>query len=416
MRRWVWAAVLAAAVALALALGWAPLWAAAGAVAGALATLLAADRARPRPEAAAPAAAAPQGMGGRQEAPRLRRMLDSLDTAVIALDAEHRLLYLNLAGQRLLHLAAAPALGDRLPAVARVPEVIRLLERLRPGETSRLDRLELADGRVWQMEIVALDDPPGGAAILVRDASELARLEAVRRDFIAAVSHELRTPLTSIRGYAEILRDDPGLAAKQGGEYLDVIAANARRLERLAQDLVTLSSLESGQYPFHYRELDPAELLAPAAAVLAPLAAEQGCRVRVEAAAPGRVRADPEALHRVLLNLIENAILHGGAGTDIFVAGRAVALESGKQAYRLEVRDTGAGIGSADQPHVFERFYRVDRSRTRSNGGSGLGLALVKHIVREHGGEVAVSSQLGQGSTFVCTLPGAPGHGSDPRP
>lgn len=405
MKRALLLIALAASVALALALNWGPLWIGPGALAA-----LAVWRWRGggEPRFAAPPAAAP-GSEPAHETHRLRQMVESLDTAVIAVDADRRLLYLNPAGQALLHLSEKPVVGARLTALARVPELARELDRLAPAATVRLDRLELADGRVWQLELVALDDPPGSAAVLARDVTGVARLENLRRDFIAAVSHELRTPLTSIRGYAELLREDAAASPEQRREFVETIAANARRLERLAQDLVTLSSLETGQYPFHFQLLDPGQLLAPAVAVLAPLAAERGCRLRVEAAASGCVRADADALHRVLLNLIENAILHGGAGAEIFVAGRPVALESGKQAYRLEVRDTGAGIGSADQPRVFERFYRVDRSHARANGGSGLGLALVKHIVREHGGEVSVTSQLGQGSTFVCTLPQAPG-------
>ena len=340
------------------------------------------------------------------ESARLQGILDGLDTAVAALDPAGRLLFANQAANALWPLHGTRT-GERPATLARVPELAQWLAAGKAGRKS--GRLELADGRVLQVEVTPWAED--GVVLAARDITALARLETVRRDFIAAASHELRTPVTSIRGYAEILQED--LAALGGGadwrEPLAVIQHNARRLEKLAADLVTLSSMETGQYPFQFQRLNAAELLAPAAAVLRPLAAERGAAVTVGASESGWVRGDPEALHRALLNLGENALVHGTQGAG---AAAALAVELTGQVcggdYRLQVRDNGVGISSLDQPNVFERFYRADKSHTRP-GGSGLGLALVKHIAHEHGGTVEMASRLGSGSSFTIRLPLAPG-------
>ncbi|MGH9491618.1 MAG: sensor histidine kinase [Terriglobales bacterium] len=387
-----------------------------------------------------------QSAAAQAERARLAAVLDGLDTAVMVLDSDGRLQFANRAAVRLWALDAARP-GERPTALARIPE---LPNWLRAGAAARqTGRLELSDGRVLQLEVAPWDAASGaaeagpapasnsapraagpaaaaasagGVLVAARDITAVARLETMRRDFIAAVSHELRTPLTSVRGYAEMLQDElrqleaPSNASQRSAppawqEPLDIIAANIQRLEKLAADLVTLSSIETGQYPFQFRRLDAAGLLAPAAAVLRPLAAERGAELAVTAAESGWVMADAEAIHRALLNLGENALLHGAAGA----RERGLRVEMSGRAhpdhYRLQVHDNGAGIGSMDQPHVFERFYRVDRSRTGGGaqpGGTGLGLALVKHIAQEHGGRVEMESSLGAGSTFAICLPLAP--------
>lgn len=335
------------------------------------------------------------------EAARLTAILDGLDTAILALDAAGRLQFANQAAVRLWALDAVRP-GDRPATLARIPE---LAQWLRAGVVApKSGRLELTDGRVLQLEAAPWAD---GVVLAARDITGVARLETMRRDFIAGVSHELRTPVTSIHGYAEMLEDELAAAmpaADLWREPLAVIRQNASRLEKLAANLVTLSSIETGQYPFQFQRLNAADLLAPAAAVLRPLALERGAEITLGPAEAGWIRADAEALHRALSNLLENAIVHGavmpgGSGLRIEISGR---VQDG--CYRFEVRDNGAGIGSLDQPRVFERFYRADKSHTRP-GGSGLGLALVKHIAQEHGGAVEMASRLGAGSAFVIRLP-----------
>ena len=340
----------------------------------------------------------------------LQPVLDSVDAAVLALDAQRRRLYANPAAERLFGLVlrppAAPGAATRVPELQRLPQLLQWIEAVAATGRPREGRLQLPGGRQLEVHVTPLAGAQGGCVVAARDVTEMARLETARRDFIAGVSHELRTPLTSIQGYAELLRQDPALPEPTRAEFLDCILDNTARLSRLARDLVTLSAVETGTYPFHFDLIEAASLLAPAIAALAPLAAAHNCDLVLAAAGPGRVRADAEACGRVLLNLVENAILHGAAAAGergerlrVTVSG---AAEAGQYCFR--VRDNGAGIGVADQHRIFERFYRVDRGRG-AGSGTGLGLALVKHIVHEHGGLVSVASTLGQGSTFTVALP-----------
>jgi len=339
--------------------------------------------------------------GLRQSTARLGAVLESVDAAVLAVDAEQRRWFSNPAANRLL------------PSLPRLPQLVQWMASVVSSGEPWNSRLEMPDGRTLEVHITPLGGGAGGGGavsgcvVVARDITDRVHLETARRDFIAGISHELRTPLTSIQGYAEMLRRSPEPAADVRAEYLDVIAHNTARLTRLARDLVTLSSLETRTYPFHFEPVEAASLGAPALDVVAPLARERGCRLALGPLGSGWLRADREALHRVLLNLLENALVHGGGGPGVAVE-LPGQIEGGAYAYR--VRDTGAGISSSDQPRVFERFYRVDRSHASTAGGhgSGLGLALVKHIVREHGGEVELASSLGAGTTVTVRLPLAP--------
>ncbi|MGH9485223.1 MAG: sensor histidine kinase [Terriglobales bacterium] len=342
--------------------------------------------------------------GLRRSAARLGAVLESVDAAVLAVDAGQRRWFSNAAADRLL------------PSLPRLPQLLQWMESVASSGEPWNSRLEMPDGRTLEVHITPLGGGPGGGAdggavtgsvVVARDITDRVHLETARRDFIAGISHELRTPLTSIQGYAEMLRRNPEPEAEVRAEYLDVIARNTARLTRLAHDLVTLSALETRTYPFHFEPVEAASLGAPALDVVAPLARERGCRLALGPLGSGWLCADREALHRVLLNLLENALVHGGGGAGVAVE-LSGQIEGGAYVYR--VRDTGAGISSSDLPRVFERFYRVDRSHASTAGGhgSGLGLALVKHIVREHGGTVELASALGAGTTVTVRLPLAP--------
>lgn len=344
--------------------------------------------------AAAEAQAESEGL--RQSTARLGAVLESVDAAVLAVDGGQVRWFSNPAADRLL------------PSLPRLPQLLQWMESVASSGEPWNSRLEMPDGRTLEVHITPLGGGPrgSGSVVVARDITDRVHLETARRDFIAGVSHELRTPLTSIQGYAEMLRRSPEPEAEVRAEYLDVIARNTARLTRLARDLVTLSALETRTYPFHFEPVEAASLGAPALDVVAPLAREHGCRLALGMLGSGWLRADREALHRVLLNLLENALVHGGGGgVAVELSGQ---IEGGAYVYR--VRDTGAGISSSDQPRVFERFYRVDRGRASTAGGhgSGLGLALVKHIVREHGGTVDLASALGAGTTVTVRLPLAP--------
>ncbi len=341
----------------------------------------------------------------RRESGTLRTVLDHVEAAVLAITPDHHRLYANPAAERLWALGPDPA--ARVTALARLPELLAGLQQVASDGLPWRRRLLLPDERSWELVLTPLA-PPGGCVLVARDVTEGVRLETVRRDFVAALSHELRTPLTSIQGYAELLQQ-PGLAPAARTEYLDIIVQNTERLNRLAQDLVLLSSLETGAYQFRFERLQAASLAPPALAVMAPLAHELGCRLALAESQPGWVFADRDAMHRVLLNLLENAMVHGraqgerAAPLEVSLGGRREGAD-----YVWRIHDNGPGISAGDQARVFERFYQVGAGHTasaRGRRGAGLGLAVVKHVVREHGGEAAVESVLGQGSTFLVRLP-----------
>jgi len=224
-------------------------------------------------------------------------------------------------------------------------------------------------------------------------------VEKTRRDFIANVSHELRTPLTSIQGYAETLLD-ASTDNHQVREFLEIIRKNASRMSRLTEDLLTLARVESGEHRFDVQPVAPGELLREAVESFRELARSQGIELLVEDTASAQVSADREAIHQILSNLIDNALKYAGTGGKIVVGARP-----SPRGIEFYVRDFGPGIPSEHVPRLFERFYRVDKARSRESGGTGLGLAIVKHIVLAHGGTIRAESELNHGSTFLFTLP-----------
>jgi two-component system phosphate regulon sensor histidine kinase PhoR len=224
-------------------------------------------------------------------------------------------------------------------------------------------------------------------------------MEKTRRDFIANVSHELRTPLTSVQGYAETLLESASLAPSVR-EFLDIIRKNATRMGRLTEDLLILARVESGEQAFNLELAMPHDLLSDAEQTFRELASGRGIELSVMNTAASAVLVDRYAIHQVFSNLIDNALKYGAQGGKILIG--ACDTEEGVQFY---VRDFGFGIPSEHLPRLFERFYRVDKARSRESGGTGLGLAIAKHVVRAHYGTIRAESELNHGSTFYFTLP-----------
>lgn len=239
-----------------------------------------------------------------------------------------------------------------------------------------------------------------GTVLVFHDLTRLKQLENARKDFVANVSHELRTPLSLIKGYVETLldgaRDNPETATR----FLQTIDRNAERLKLLIEDLLTISELESGRVPL---KLQPVALAPVVAQVLADFKGRAAAKsvTLVNQAPDLPVRADPDRLEQVLGNLVDNAIKYGHTNGTVTVGGRA--LNGGQ--VEVFIRDDGPGIPPEALDRVFERFYRVDKARSREQGGTGLGLAIVKHLVQSHGGKVWASSEVGRGATFCFTIP-----------
>lgn len=242
-----------------------------------------------------------------------------------------------------------------------------------------------------------------GAVLVFHDITRLRKLENIRRDFVANVSHELRTPITSIKGYAETLLDGALDDQAHAREFLQIINADSDRLRQLVDDLLDLSKIESGKIKLNMVPCDVGILADSIVAALDKQAAQRSVSITKEIP-PGlaKVRADEAAVTQVMLNILDNAIKYNKAGGGVRISARE------KGAFvQVDIADTGLGLSREDIPRIFERFYRVDKARSRQLGGTGLGLSIAKHIIQTHHGEIFVQSELGEGSTFSFTLPKA---------
>ncbi len=330
----------------------------------------------------------------------LETLLNSMQDAVIAVGADGRVQWANRRMDGLL--LHAPRLNAPLLDNVRDPDFLAAIQRAAREQVVTSARSNtITPGRIF--DVTAAPMPGGGAVAVLRDLTETERMEKTRRDFIANVSHELRTPLTSIQGYAETLLENPG-EDNHLRDFLEIIRKNAARMSRLTEDLLTLARVESGEQRFDIQEVSAEELLADALESFREVARSYAVELLKENGVAGKsVKADREAIHQVFSNLIENALKYAAVGKRVILGAREVA--GGVEFY---VRDFGPGISSEHLPRLFERFYRVDKARSRESGGTGLGLAIAKHIVLAHQGTIRAESELNHGSAFLFTLPAAP--------
>jgi two-component system phosphate regulon sensor histidine kinase PhoR len=249
--------------------------------------------------------------------------------------------------------------------------------------------------------VIVSPERGGGAVLVLHDVTETRRADQVRRDFVANVSHELRTPLTAIRGYVEALSDTS--LPDDGRKFLEIIGRHSLRMERLVLDLLRLARLDAGQETLEQADCTITGLIGAVEHDMEPTLTARRQRLQIDVAADAAtVRGDPAKLHDVLRNLVENAINYSPEGGTIEIAARRAGTD-----VVLTVADRGPGIPAGDLPRIFERFYRVDRSRTRDPGGTGLGLSIVRHILELHGGRVQAANRPDGGAIFTVTLTGA---------
>jgi two-component system, OmpR family, phosphate regulon sensor histidine kinase PhoR len=352
---------------------------------------------------------------------QLETLLNSMQDAVIAVSADGHVQWANQRIDRLVPQGAR--LHQPVVETIRDPDFLAAVkEAATTREVKTARATSIVPGRAF--DVTAAPLPGGGAVAVLRDLTETERVEKTRRDFIANVSHELRTPLTSIQGYAETLLDSTPENTAPSREFLEIIRKNSSRMSRLTEDLLTLARVESGETRFEPESVPPAELLHDAEESFREIARTHGIDLRIQdlqiqdspthlqsknvpIANPlpenlPPVLADREAIHQVFSNLIDNALKYGASGGRIVLGARAVS-----HAVEFFVQDFGAGIGSEHLPRLFERFYRVDKARSRESGGTGLGLAIAKHIMLAHGGSIRAESEIAHGSTFLFTLPTA---------
>jgi two-component system phosphate regulon sensor histidine kinase PhoR len=341
----------------------------------------------------------------RKERDQLQIILASMSEGVLVIGATGRALLANPAFRRLFDLPLEIT-GKPLLELVRRPELARLLDKTLSTGEPQTGQVELQgpDRRSLFLASAALSGGEHGAVVVARDTTELTRLADMRRDFVANVSHELKTPLSAIRGYAETLRDGALEETETARRFTDRILWQCQRLQALLTDLLTLSRIESVALPAEREPVDIRQIARRTIELLSASAQEKGVTVSLQDGEPGVVvPGDADGLERLVVNLIDNAIKYNQRGGSV-----NLRVERTADSALLQVTDDGIGIPADSLPRIFERFYRVDKGRSREEGGTGLGLAIVKHVVQAHGGAIEVESKPGRGTTFRVRIPLAP--------
>lgn len=340
------------------------------------------------------------------ESAQREAILSSMVEGVLAVDSSLRITFANASFARAV--GGPNPIPAKMPLVEliRAPELRELLTRVLTAGESVKRRMQLpAADRVFEVQAAPLTSgSQRGAIAILHDITDLERLERVRRDFVANVSHELRTPLTAIRGYAETLLEGALEDQENNRRFLEIIKAHAIRLSNISSDLLTLSELESGRAR---PEPEPVPVRAAVESAMRTLETEarlRGVTLVLGQMEDAQVLVDRVQIEQALVNLLDNAVKFNRPAGEVRV--EVTRPEEGR--VKITLTDTGIGIPHDDLPRIFERFYRVDKARSRKVGGTGLGLSIVKHIIERMNGTVSVESQLGKGSTFTLLLPAAP--------
>ena len=359
------------------------------------------------------------------EKSRLEAVLPSITEAILVTDQSGRILMGNRTFEKLF--GVSDAIEGRMPIeLVRHRDVQDAIEQtLSTGQVAFLD-LTRSDGRERHFDVqiapILQDDHIAGSVTIFYDITELRRLERIRKDFVANVSHELRTPLTTIKGCAATLADGALDNREASQRFVQMINTHADRLHNLVEDILDLSRIESGALPLETGVSPVREMVNSVIGQIRPLAKEKTLAIEIDIKENVRVQCDRKLIEQALLNLLDNAVKYTPEGGKIWIQTRDFkhvenvdedrrnrhgenATQTRKRRIALEVKDTGIGVPLSDMDRIFERFYRVDKGRSRAMGGTGLGLSIVRHIMDAHGERVYVESEQGKGSTFGLTLP-----------
>lgn len=337
----------------------------------------------------------------------LEVLLEGMQDAVLGVDAAGRVQWSNARMQHLMDLepiGGSVRVGRALVHTFRDPALLGAVQTtLENGVVSECRSQSLLPGRIFDVNASPL--PGGGAVVVLHDITRAEQMERTQRDFVANVSHELRTPLTSIVGYVETVLDHEVLSGP-AREFLETVLKNASRMNRLTEDLLMLARVEEPSGPLQRTAVAADVLVADALRTVSGAAYAEGAQFELGACSHQTVLADESAIQQVLGNLLENAVKYSaGRGGEPVVHVAAQLYGDDARMMEFSVRDSGPGIAYEHLPRIFERFYRVDKARSRASGGTGLGLSIARHLVEEHGGRIWVDSELGRGSTFRFTLP-----------
>jgi two-component system phosphate regulon sensor histidine kinase PhoR len=342
----------------------------------------------------------------RLEGARRDAILTGMVEGVLAVDKELRVTFCNAAFATAFGVQGPVPEGLPVLRLVRDPDFLEMLRTVGVSGESLKRRMHLtgADGRSFEVQAAPLAGASSsGAMAILHDITDLERLERVRKDFVANVSHELRTPLTAIRGYAETLLDGALDDPDNRRRFVEIIQSHAIRLNNIASDLLTLSELESGRAPVAPGKLSVLGTLEAAMRTVESEAAMRKVHLGWGTVEDLQVMGNKIKLEQAFVNLLDNAVKFNRGGGEVWV--EASRLPGGRVA--ISIADSGIGIPSEDLPRIFERFYRVDKARSREVGGTGLGLSIVKHVIEQMQGTVSVESQLNKGSRFSVVLPEA---------
>ncbi len=353
------------------------------------------------------------------EREKLQSILSCMMEGVIVLDTNGKVILVNQMAQTMFNLPADTSVrGMSTVEVSRHPEMQALIQEVVEGDSGRNAfhrELTLGDDRWFAVNAARLEHSQQdllGYVLVFHEVTELKRLEQIRVDFVANVSHEMRTPLTAIQGYAETLLHNPPGDPKMARQFLNVVARHSERLGRLIDDLLALSDLEMGNVNVRMERVATRPLLERVLELFRDQAGKKHIRIRADAdAITPDLLGDEDRLQQLLINLVDNALKYTSEGGEVQVRAGIEPRSGADDPPRvaLTVSDTGCGIPEKDLPRLTERFYRVDKARSRELGGTGLGLAIVKHIAHAHGGLLSIESQLGKGTRVTVCLPAAAG-------
>lgn len=349
------------------------------------------------------------------EKEKANSILRGMMEGVLVIDPKGRVLVINEQAQRMFNLSPdRDILGASILELSRHPEMKKLIEQVLVFDftSERYSRqVELHEGRWFRVNAVSLRNNQSstyGSILVFHDITEVKQLERMRSDFVANVSHELRTPLTAIRGYAETLRQTPPDDPADVQHFLSIIEKHADRLSRLTENLLTLSDLESGKIEIDFNPVDIKRVVQSVSEVFSDAANKRHVTLEqvIEQGLPA-VMGDVDRLQQLLINLVDNAVKYTPVNGTVTVKAQRTTINSSIDAVELSVSDTGTGIPEHAIPRLTERFYRVDKARSRDLGGTGLGLAIVKHIAQAHGAQLKIESALHKGTMVSVLLPTA---------
>ena len=349
----------------------------------------------------------------RSEKEKLDSILRCMVEGLVVIDPKGRVLLINEQAKTMFAVTDEQIRDGSFVEISRSPAMHGILREVLAFDFSRdtySKRISLEDGRWFRVNAVSLrngTERPSGSILVLHDITEIQRLETVRSDFVANVSHELRTPLTAIRGYVETLLHNPPTDPEDAKQFLTIIARHSERLSRLTEDLLIISDLESGARKITFKPVEAGQLVQRVLEVFWDRAAKRKVHLSYSSSSElPLILGDYDRLQQLFINLVDNAVKYTPSGGSVTITASSASSSAQLNPWvEIAVTDTGSGISEKDLPRLTERFYRVDKARSRELGGTGLGLAIVKHIVQAHGGELKIESTLNKGTTVRVFLP-----------